>query len=194
MKGIAVGQPAPPLRLPSAAGREVGLDDFRGRMHVIVWFTKGMACPFCRSQMSQLARGYPDFQRLGAEVLEVSLSKPDRARVYAQKFKLPFPYLCDPDYRAHREWNLGYREQGALQYVASFVQGMRMKPPPNDFGNFMPPIDEMANLLTHDDMGFFIVDREGMVRYSLAGAYHGETMRDRPIPSNEEVVRELEKL
>ena len=29
-----------------------------------MWFTKGMACPFCRSQMSQLSRVHDDLQKL----------------------------------------------------------------------------------------------------------------------------------
>ena len=52
MPGIAVGEPAPSFRLPTAQGAEIGLEDFRGNKNVVVWFTKGMACPFCRSQMS----------------------------------------------------------------------------------------------------------------------------------------------
>ena len=63
MPGIAVGEPAPSFRLPTAQGAEIGLEDFRGQKNVIVWFTKGMACPFCRSQMSQLARAYADIQK-----------------------------------------------------------------------------------------------------------------------------------
>ena len=45
MPGIAVGQAAPSFRLPSAQGPEIGLEDFRGKKNVVVWFTKGMACP-----------------------------------------------------------------------------------------------------------------------------------------------------
>ena len=41
-----------------AGRRDRAREDYRGRSHLVVWFTKGMACPFCRTQMSQLARGY----------------------------------------------------------------------------------------------------------------------------------------
>src|SRR5919197_1898334 len=102
MSVIAVGQPAPSFRLPSGQGPVVGLDDYRGRGQVIVWFTKGMSCPFCRSQMSQLARGAERIRSLGAEVLQVTASPIERAAVYARSFKLPFPYLCDPEYRVYR--------------------------------------------------------------------------------------------
>ena len=193
MEGITVGQPAPPFRLPSAQGGEIGLEDYRGKKHVVVWFTKGMGCPFCRSQMSQLSRAYPDVQKLDGEVLEISVSPVRRARLYAEKFRLPFPYLCDPDYRVRQQWGIASREHGVGHYVANFVKGMTSTFPPNDFGTFAPPLDEIRRILNDDDMGFFIVDKQGIVRYATTGAYKGDASGV-PIPGNEEVLRELGKL
>lgn len=193
MVGIAVGNPAPSFRLPSAQGPELGCEDYRGKKNVIVWFTKGMGCPFCRSHMSQLARGYDEFQRRDGEILEISISPLQRARLYAQKFKLPFPYLCDPDFRVYGQWGLARREHGLGHYALSFVKGAIAPKPVNDYGTFPPPLDEMRGVLSDDDMGFFIVDKQGVVRYSLAGSY-AEGKGSRPIPSNDEIVRELDRL
>ena len=88
---IAIGQIAPLFRLPSGQGPEVALENYRGTKRVIVWFTKGMGCPFCRRQMSVLAHGYSEFATRDAEILEITNSTPDRARVYAQTFGLRFP-------------------------------------------------------------------------------------------------------
>ena len=192
MPGIAVGQPAPSFRLPTAQGAEIGLDDFRGKKNVIVWFTKGMACPFCRAQMSQLSRAYGDLQKLDAEILEVSVSGVSRAQAYAKKFTLPFPYLCDPDYQVRREWGLGQRSHGLGHYVLGFIQGAMAEKPANDFGDFLPPLDETRKLLNDDDMGFVIVDKRGVVRYSIAGSYL-EGSKSRSLPSNEEILREVAK-
>ena len=194
MSGIAVGEAAPPFRLPSAQGAEVALEDYRGKQSAVVWFTKGMGCPFCRAQMSQLARSYDAIRARGAEVLEISVSHLPSARVYAQKFKLPFPYLCDPDYRARREWRLAAPSYGPLQVVRNMITGMTTPMPPNDFGmNGPPPFDEMRNVFRPDEMGFFIVDKQGIVRYALAGSYAGAG-GSHPIPSAEELDAELAKL
>jgi len=81
MKGLSTGEAMPSFRLPSGQGAEVSSEDYRGRNNLIVWFTKGMACPFCRQHMSQLVRGYPEFQKRDAEILEITTSKPGvRAR------------------------------------------------------------------------------------------------------------------
>jgi peroxiredoxin len=192
MEPISVGQAAPTFRLPSAQGAEVGLDEFRDRKNVIVWFTKGMACPFCRSHMSQLARAYPEVQKRNTEILEVTVSPLGRGKLYAQKFTLPFPYLCDPDNRVRSQWGLGTRSHGPAYYVTTLIKGMTAPKPPNDWGDFAPPLAEMPSVLADDDMGFFIVDKEGRIRYSLAGSY-GTGEGPRPIPSNDEILGELER-
>ena len=193
MEGITVGQAAPAFRLPSAQGEEIGLEDYRGRKNVIVWFTKGMGCPFCRTQMTQISRAYPDVQKLDGEVLEITVSPVRRARIYAEKFRLPFPYLCDPDYQVRHKWGVASRSHGVGHYVSALVKGLRTPAPANDFGTFAPPLDELSRILSDDDMGFFIVDKQGMVRYATTGEYRIDSSGVK-IPGNEEILRELGKL
>jgi peroxiredoxin Q/BCP len=187
-----LGEPARPFRLPAAQGGEIGLDDFKGRQSVVVWFTKGMACVFCRQQMSQLLRAYPRIKDRGGEVLQVTTSTPSRARFYAEKFTLPFPYLCDPEFQVFRAWGLEKRPHGPAYYAKTLVEGLRRSPVENDFGEFKPALTEVPRLLTDDDMGFFVVDRGGTVRYALAGPYMHEA-GVRGIPGGEEIVRELDR-
>jgi peroxiredoxin len=187
-----IGEPARPFRLPSAAGGEIALDDYKGQRSVVLWFTKGMGCAFCRQQMSQLARAYPGIRDRGGEVLEVTASTPERARFYANRFRLPFPYLCDPDYRVRREWGLEKRAHPLTYYAKAFMVGAKLPPPPNDFGSFKPSLREFPSILADDDMGLFIIDRAGVVRYTLAGAYFGEGGLH-PLPGPEEITRELDR-
>ena len=191
MSGVAVGQMAPSFRLPSGQGPEVALEDYRGRKHVIVWFTKGMACPFCRQQMSQLARSYEQFRARDAEIVEVTNSTPERARVYAQKFALRFPYLCDPDLSVRRTWQLGVRSRGPGYYAKMLYLAATLPKPESDFPGERAKLSEFPKLLSDEDMGFFIVDKRGIVRYALGGAYLTPTGM-RAIPSNDELVRELD--
>ncbi len=192
MTGVTVGQMAPSFRLPSGQGAEVGLDGYRGRNHVILWFTKGMACPFCRQQMSQLARAYDAFRARGAEILEVTNTPTERARVYVQKFSLPFPYLCDPDFRVRRTWNLDRRSHGIGYYAKMAYMGLTMPKPSSDYVGEAPKPSEMPKLLADEDMGFFIVDRNGVIRYALSGMYITEAGM-RTVPSNDEILRELDR-
>jgi peroxiredoxin len=190
---VEIGQRAPSFRLPSGQAREIGTEDYRGRQNLIVWFTKGMMCPFCRSQMTLLARGYARIKALGAEILQVSPTKPERARFYAQNFPIPFPYLCDPEYRVHGEWGLSVRSHSPLWYAQTFMKMSKVPAPPAaDVGDPKRTLGEMPALMHDNDMGFFVLDREGIVRYKLAGAYMGEQGLHEP-PSIDEIVRELER-
>ena len=192
MAQIGVGQVAPSFRLPSGQGPEVALEDYRGKKNVIVWFTKGMACPFCRQQMSQLARGYGEFAARDAEIVEVTNSTPERARVYAQKFGLRFPYLCDPDFRVRQAWGLGRRSHGPLYYVTTFYRGATAPKPETDYtGEPFKPA-EIPSLLADEDMGFFIVDKQGLIRFALNEAYF-TAKGPRQIPSNAEILQELDR-
>ena len=189
---VHVGQVLPPFRLPSGQGPEIGLEDYRGRKNLVVWFTKGMACAFCRTQMSQVARGYDRIKALNAEVLEVTPTKPDRARFYVKNFPIPFPYLCDPEYRVFADWGLDVRSHSPLWYAKMAVTAARMEKPKSDLGEPSVTLPEMAGLFHDNDMGFFVVDRAGVIRYTLSGSYMTDR-GSRQIPSIDEIVRELER-
>ena len=196
MSAPKLGQAAPGFKLPAAQGGEIALDDYLGKKNVIVWFTKGMACVFCRQHMSQLARAYPDIQKRNGEVLEIAPSTPEKGRLYASRYKLPFPYLCDPDDQARKSWNIAQRKRGAAWYVCGLVGGMTAKPPENDYGNEPPGFGDIPKLLRDDDMGFFIVDTNGIVRYAYSASYVDMSSGKasiRPIPANDEILRELER-
>jgi peroxiredoxin len=188
---IEVGQQAPAFRLPAGHGAEIGIEDYRGRSHLVVWFTKGMGCPFCRTQMSQLARGYPRLREAGAEVLQVTPTQPERARFYAKNFPIPFPYLCDPDYAVHRTWGLDVRSHSLAWYAKTFLAASRMpKPPPAEIGDPKTPLREVPALLHDSDVGFFVVDRQGVVRFRYTAPYAGERGFN-TIPSVDEIVHQL---
>jgi peroxiredoxin len=147
--------------------------------------------------MSQLSRAYDEIRKRNAEVLEIAPSTPEKGRLYASKYKLPFPYLCDPEDKARGSWHIESRKHGPVYYAGMFVGGMMAKPPENDYGKEPPLVGEIPKLLRDDDMGFFIVDRNGIIRYAYTGSYvdfSGEKPSTRPLPANDEILRELDKV
>jgi peroxiredoxin len=190
MAEVEVGQPAPSFRLPAGQGGEISPEDYRGRSHLVVWFTKGMACPFCRSQMSLFARDMDRLKAAGTEVIQVTPTKPERARFYVQNFRIPFPYLCDPDMSVHRAWGLGMRSHSLLWYLQKFQAGSKIMPPPSDLGDPKTLLTEFPTVLKDTDSGIFVLDRQGIIRYRSTGAYMSEQGL-RPMPSVDELLRPL---
>ena len=192
MSGPTVGHPAPSFKLPSAQGPEFGLEDYRGKKNVIVWFSKGMACVFCRQHMSQLARAYDEIKKRDAEVIEIAPSTAEKGRLYASKYKLPFPYLCDPEDEVRQSWDIELRKHGPVYWVGAAVISMSVSAPGNEFGKVPKGLAEYPKLVRDDDMGFFIVDKRGVIRYALGGSYVTPTGM-RQIPSTDEILRELDR-
>jgi peroxiredoxin Q/BCP len=198
MSQLTVGQKVPSFRLPAAQGGELGPGDYEGRRNLILFFAKGMACGFCRQKMSQLARGASRFQALDTDVVMVAPTTLERGRFYARNFPLPFPYLCDPDYRVFQDYGMAVREHSLLWKTRLFTNAMRMPHPEvTELGAAKPGLGEMARLLNDDDLGFFIADKRGTLRYaSTAPNFEFEGAKPvgpAPIPSTEDIVAVLER-
>ena len=123
-----VGRAAPEFRLASAQGGELGPQDYRGAKPVVLWFSKGLFCPFCRRNMAQLGLRYPEIQAMQAEILQVTHNTLDEARGYLKHYPMKFPYLCDAERAAHERYGVellgmnlgGFMASGAAA-VADFV-------------------------------------------------------------------------
>jgi hypothetical protein len=76
--------------------------------------------------------------------------------------------------------------------VKTLVLASKLPHPANDFGDFKPALRELPATLADEDMGFFIVDRAGVVRYALTGAYISDA-GVRQLPGPDEIMRELER-
>jgi peroxiredoxin len=198
MRQITVGETLPSFRLPAAQGGEVGPEDYRGTRNLILFFAKGMACGFCRQKMSQLARGAPRFRALDTEIVMIAPTTLERGRFYARNFPLPFPYLCDPDYRVFEAYGMAVREHSLLWKTRALTHAMRMpKPETTELGAARPSPVEMLRLMNDDDLGLFIADQRGEVRYASTAPYL-DFEGARPVgfaslPSTEEIVAVLER-
>src|SRR5262249_51618697 len=198
MTQLAVGQKVPSFRLPAAQGGEIGPEDYEGRRNLVLFFAKGMACGFCRQKMSQLARGAPRFQALDTDVVMIAPTTPERGRFYARNFSLPFPYLCDPEYRVFEAYGMTVRPHSLVWKARLLAHSMAMpKPPATELGSPKPGLGEMLRLFNDDDLGLFVADKRGAVHYASA-APNLEFEGAKPvgiaaIPSNEDIVAVLER-
>ncbi len=93
--GELSNRPAPPFRLPDAAGRFVSLADYKGRLVVLEFMST--TCPHCQKFAAVLESVHNRFK---GKVGVVSIAAyPDNARTVAEftkTYQVTFPILVDP--------------------------------------------------------------------------------------------------
>ena len=164
-----VGEKAADFRLAAAGVGDIGLSDFVGRKNLLLWFSKGLACPFCRRNMARLSQAYPQFQSSDAEILQITHNTVEEANLYFRNYHLATPYLCDPDRQVHLRYGIALEQQAIGAVVGNSVTSCLMvtgdlllhgqkSPSPVSLIMRMGPRFQSAQLVV-------AVDRIGVVRH-----------------------------
>ena len=169
-----VGQMAPQFALPSLRGDMVDLAAYRGRRNVVVWFSRGFTCPFCRVYTDGMRAGYEALRAADTEIIQVAPNLLDSARRFFAQSPLPFPFVCDPDKRLYAVYGLG--NVGALEatktavvsFAHAFTHGdtkAQMRGAWLDVmnRNFVRRLHHHA--MTAQGQGMFLIDKAGLIRH-----------------------------
>jgi hypothetical protein len=119
--------------------------------------------------VSQLRLGYPRFQAQDAEVVVVTATPPERGPKYQELFKFEYPYLCDPNLGAAKTYGLPINKKSVLGGAvtsAGFLSGLVKTPIQL---HTYPQPNELKALVTGQVDGFFVIDKEGIVRFVRIG-------------------------
>jgi thioredoxin-dependent peroxiredoxin len=97
---LAVGHKAPAIRAVAVGGefgdgREVALEDLRGKPVVLYFYPKDDT-PGCTAQACGLRDSWGSV-RGKAQIFGVSVDSPKSHRKFIDKYELPFPLLSDPE-------------------------------------------------------------------------------------------------
>ena len=93
---IKTGEPAPPFSLTDGKGERIALKDLAGK-NVILYFYPKDDTPGCTKEACRFRDASDDLQKLGAVVLGVSPDSAESHTRFAEKYRLPFRLLSDPD-------------------------------------------------------------------------------------------------
>ncbi|MDK1489786.1 peroxiredoxin-like family protein [Sinorhizobium sp. 7-81] len=157
---------------------KIALDDFRGRSPLLIGLFRGLHCPFCRRHVATMAQLNPALREKGVECLAVVNTPVERARLY-------FRYHPVPDLLAASDLaRASHRAFGLQEVGMETVMAIRIQLP----GELPEPMDVMAmnaflnkkegyeiteadqQMMASDKaqlVGQFLIDREGIVRWSF---------------------------
>jgi len=198
------GEPAPDFTLPAVhRPGTVSLGDYRGRSSLLIAFFRGIYCPFCRRQIAKLGLSRDKLLATGVETLAVVASNLDRTRLYFQYRPTRVPLAVDPDLVTHRDF--GITKAPVTPELLEVLQTTR-----TDALGELPrplPIAEAAEALQQKDrfeftetdtreaeeqfpmdVGQFLVDREGIVRWANMEMARAGVAAIGKFPSEEELL------
>ena len=179
---VSPGEPAPEFNLPAVDRDEmVALADYRGRSPVFLALFIGLWCPFCRRSIAQMAATEGKLKELGVETLGVVATTPENGRLYFKFRPTRLRLAADPGLTTHRAY--GVPRPTPTPELMNALESTRINP-----GGEFPeplPIPQAAMALAKLDgytdnqtdkaemerqwpqlKGQFLIDREGIVRWS----------------------------
>jgi peroxiredoxin (alkyl hydroperoxide reductase subunit C) len=123
---IKIGQTIPDLTLEAyhqGKIKKIKLSDYKGKWLVLIFYPADFTF-ICPTELEEAAEYYPEFQKLGAEILSVSTDT-----VFVHKAwhdhspsikKIKFPMLADPTGKLCKEFGTYIEEEG-LSLRATFI-------------------------------------------------------------------------
>ena len=195
---IEPGEPAPGFELP-AITREgvVRLGDFRGSRPVLLGLFRGLSCPFCRRHIAALGELEGELRSKGVETLAVVNTSAERARAYVRFRPIRLLAASDETRAVHRAYGLPVVEiseretEWPRRASMADVMAMRLNPT-GELPEAMDPVSASQYLNQKDGFdseayddrevgtspsaqltGTFLVDRDGIVRWTFSEAAGG---------------------
>jgi len=118
---LPVGTPAPDFALHSTPDQAVRLSEFRGQPVILAFYPADWS-PVCGDQMALYNEVLPEFRRLDAELLGISVDGVWCHLAFANDRRLRFPLLSDFEPKGAVAKTYGvYRDQDGTSERALFV-------------------------------------------------------------------------
>lgn len=128
---ISIGNPAPDFTLFDQEGRERNLSDYLGKW-ILVYFYPKDDTPGCTKQACGIRDNFPEFKKLGVEVLGISIDSEKSHKKFAEKYDLPFTLLADPEKKVVALYNVfGKKKFMGREYMGTLRTSFLIDPKGN---------------------------------------------------------------
>jgi peroxiredoxin len=93
---VGVGDTAPALSLSNQDGVQMSLETLTGEKGLVVAFVRSLDwCPYCKSQVMELAKNAQQIEEHGYNVAIVCYDSPETLKTFADKFDVDLNLLSD---------------------------------------------------------------------------------------------------
>lgn len=102
---LQVGKKAPSFTLVGSDNKKVSLSDFKGEKVVLYFYPKDMTSG-CTQEACDFRDSFPNFRKIKAVILGVSIDSPESHKKFSDKYGLPFTLLSDVDKKIVRKYGV----------------------------------------------------------------------------------------
>jgi peroxiredoxin len=179
------GDHAPEFTLPAVTEDvNVSLAHYRGKSAVLLGLFRGLHCPFCRRQIFQLSGMHDTLAGMNITTVAVVNTPRQRAELYFRYHPVRVVLLADPEARTHQAF-------GVPSVVADESFAAARINPTGELPAPMHPMEANSVLNVKDGFvltqvdeevfnvhgtqlgGHFLIDRDGIVRWTAIEAERG---------------------
>ncbi len=107
--GLKAGAKMPSFTLNDASGKAVNSQDLLKKGNLVLVFYRGAWCPFCNLYLKKLQDNLVQIKAAGGEVAAISVENADRSLSVAQKNKVEFTVMSDPNFETARKFGIVYQ-------------------------------------------------------------------------------------
>jgi len=174
-KSLKKGGEIPEFSLPTIHGKVVSSEELLKEGPLVISFIRGSWCPYCNLEVQALQKVYPEIKDLGANLISISPSMPEKYSEMETKHSLTFDLLSDKGNSVAKKFGL------------VFKLDEKLKPLYEQWGIDLPEHngDESYEL---PFPATYVVDKNGEIVYSYVNSDY--TTRAEP----SEVIEVLKKL
>lgn len=185
LHALRPGDLAPEFTLPAVAGDgNVSLAQYRGKSAVLLGLFRGLHCPFCRRQIFQLSGMHDTLAGMDITTVAVVNTPRERAQLYFRYHPVRIVLLADPEARTHQAFGVpaivpdesfAAARINPTGELPAPMQPMEANTALNARDGFvLTKVDEEV-FSTHGGQlgGHFLIDRDGIVRWTAIEGQHG---------------------
>ena len=114
-----IGSAAPDFVALTTSGQTIRLSDYRGKKVVLYFYPKDDT-PGCTVEGCGFRDNYQKILAAGAEILGVSVDNVESHKMFAEKYKLPFPLVADPDRKITESYGV-YNDKWKMARRVTFI-------------------------------------------------------------------------
>ena len=125
---IKIDQKAPDFKLSDQNGKEHRLSDYRGKWVVLYFYPKDNTTG-CIKEACMIRDSFPDFKKLKAVVLGVSVDSVKSHKKFEEKYDLPFALLADEAKKIVKLYDVwGEKKFMGRKYMGTFRTSFLINP------------------------------------------------------------------